>query len=141
MNNAILLELVQIRWILIALFVAVFVAILYFVIAMAIRVRASNTQNLLLLRDNCLAELTLLDLRGNYDELRAKSDEMLATYPNDLMANWYNALANEKTGQYGAALSALGRIKQINSAWSVEWVDKFIVDIRAKMKGPRSSDA
>ena len=119
-ENNILAELSQIKWITLALFVCVLIVIVYFAIVTAMQVRLSNTDSMLFVRDNYLAEMTLLESQGSYDELLNKSHEMLALYPNDLMANWFNAIGNYKTGQLGAALSAFGRIKQINSAWSPE---------------------
>jgi hypothetical protein len=131
-----LAELVQIKWIMLALFVAVFLTIVFFAVAMAFRIRTTNAKSLLFIRDNFLVEMSLLESKGDYDGLLVKSIEMLETYPNDLLANWYNAWGNRKTGQLGAALSALGRVKTINSAWSVAAVDGMIAEIKSEMRGP-----
>ncbi|MDH4314682.1 MAG: hypothetical protein OEW68_07560 [Gammaproteobacteria bacterium] len=141
MDADILNELEQIKWILLALFVCVFVMILYFVIATAMRVRKANTDSMLFVRDNFLAEMSLLESQGNYDALRKKSEDMLTLYPNDLLANWFNAIGNYKTGQLGAVLSAFGRIKQINSAWSAETVNELILEVKSSMGGPRRNDS
>ena len=140
MDRQILQELVQIKWISFALFVAIVLVIVFFVASVAFKVRSGNSHALLLMRDNFLAELTLLEISGDYDKLLARSDDMMASFPNDLMANWYNAIANHKVGQYSAALSALGRIKSINKSWSAEAVDELMADIRAEMSGPRASN-
>lgn len=139
-DSQILAELVQIRWLLVAIFLAMFLAILFFVVTVAMRVRQANTTALLQIRDNLLAEIALLEVKGKYEEMVEKSGTALASYPNDLMANWYSAIANHQTGNYGAALSALGKIKEINSVWSADAVDEFIAEIRAEMGGPRSGD-
>jgi len=141
MESSILNELQQIKWILFALSICVFLVIAFFVFATALRVRRSNTQAMVQLRDGYLAELSLLDSQGNYEELLAKSEEMLGYYPNDLLANWFNAIANKQLGQYGAALSAFGRIKQINSSWSSEMVDDLVQETRQAMGGPRADES
>ena len=140
MDELILAQVTQIKWIALALFTCVLVMILYFVTMMALRVKSSNTDALLLARDNYLAELSLLESQGKYDLLLSKSDEMLTMFPNDLLANWFNGIGNYKTGQLGAALSAFGRIKHINSAWSAQAVDDLISEIKSSMDGPRSND-
>jgi hypothetical protein len=140
-ENEVLAELVQIKWLLGGLFVAVLLSIVFFMAATALRVRTSNTQALLLIRDNLLAELNLIESAGNYEQMLSKAEELLGSYPNDLMANWYHARANHKTGNLGAALSALGRIKSINNVWSTEAVEEFVAQIKSEMGGPRKRDA
>ena len=141
MEEKILAELVQLKWISLALFIAVVIYILFHVVAISLKLRNSNSQALLLMRDNYLAELALLEIKGDYDALLEKSEEMLQSFPNDLMANWYNALGNRQTGQLGAALSALGRIQSINKAWSADAVEELMADIKSEMKGPQASQS
>lgn len=138
MDTDILVELTQIKWTLVAIFVAIFVMILYYIVSLAFRVRKTNTQGLLLIRENYVAELSLLESRGNYEELMSKSEEMVEMFPSDLLANWYSALGYYKNNQLGAALSALGKVKQINSTWCAESVDALIEEIRSTMDGPRA---
>ncbi len=141
MDSNLLAELIQIKWILLALFIAVFLAILFFVVTIAYRVKAGNTESLMLMRDNSLAELALLDIKGDYEELLKKSNEMLESFPNDMLAHWYTAIGNQKIGQLGAALSALGRVKSINSGWNSEMIDEMIADVKSEMSGPRANDS
>lgn len=141
MVDELLVEVTQIKWIALGIFSCVFIVILYFVIVTAMRVKASNTETMLFVRDNFVAELSLLESQGNFEELLKKSEEMVALYPNDILANWFNAIGNYKTGQMGAALSAFGRIKQINGAWQRESVDEFVAEIKRSMGGPRASDS
>lgn len=138
MDSEILNQIIQLKWITLALFVSVFLTILFFVVSIAFRVRATNTEALLMIRDNYLAELALLEVKGDYPALLEKSEDMLQSYPNDVLAHWYNALGNRKAGQLGAALSALGRVKSINSAWSADVVDDLIAEIKSEMGGPRA---
>jgi len=133
--------LTQVKWILLAQFILIFLAVLSFILMLAFRVRTSNSEALLLSRDNFLAELALLEMKGEYEELLAVSSEMLGAFPNDLMANWYVALGNYKIEQYPAALSALSKIKDINKIWSADAVDQMIADVKSEMKGPRANDA
>lgn len=141
MDSNILAELVQIKWILLALFIAVFFVVLFFVTTIAYRVKAGNTESLMLMRDNSLAELALLDIKGEYEELLKKSNEMLESFPNDMLVHWYSAVGNRKIGQLGAALSALGRVKSINSGWNAEMIDEMIAEIKDEMSGPRASSS
>ena len=138
MDSQILAELVQIKWGIVAIFVAIALIILYYLIAVAFRIRKGNTESLLLLRETFIAELSLLESKGDYEELLAKSGEMLKLYPADLLANWFFAIGNYKNNQYGAALSALGKIKQINAAWSSQSVDALIDEIQGEMDGPKA---
>tara|TARA_R110000782_G_C14644139_1_gene396016 strand:- start:41 stop:466 length:426 start_codon:yes stop_codon:yes gene_type:complete len=140
LEHEILAEITQIKWTLVAIFAAIVIVILYNLIAVSFRVKATNTQGLLMVRDNFVAELSLLESKGEYEELLAKSDEMLSHFSNDLVANWYSAIGHYKNHQPGAALSALGKIKQINSAWSAEAVDSFVEEIKSEMDGPRAGD-
>lgn len=141
MDETILSEIEQIKWIVLALFVCVFLMILYFIAATTMKVKQSNTESMLFVRDNFVAELSLLESQGNFDVLLHKSNDMLALYPNDLLANWFNGIGNYKTGQLGTALSAFGRIKRINSAWSPEAVESLLSEIKSEMGGPRANDA
>jgi hypothetical protein len=133
-----LVELVQIKWILFAIFIAVAIAIIYMAVSIAFRIRSANTQTLLMVRDNFIAELSLLESKGEYETLQSKADEMVSMYPNDVLANWYCALGNHRTKQYGAALSALGRIRQANPTWNAEIVNMLIDEIKSEMGGPRA---
>lgn len=141
MEKQILVELVQIKWILFALFVAVAIVIIYMAVSIAFRIRSANTQTLLMVRDNYIAELSLLESKGEYETLHSKADEMVSMYPNDVLANWYCALGNHQTKQYGAALAALGRIKQANPMWNTETIDMLVDEIKSEMGGPRAGDA
>ena len=138
MERQILAELVQIKWSLVAIFVAIALIILYYLIAVAFRIKKGNTEALLMLRENYIAELSLLESKGEYEELLAKSEEMINMYPADLLANWYFAIGNYKNNELGAALSALGKVKQINGAWSSEAVDALMEEIRSEMDGPKA---
>ena len=138
MERQILAELVQIKWSLVAIFVAIALIILYYLIAVAFRIKKGNTEALLMLRETYIAELSLLESKGEYDELLAKSEEMVNLFPADLLANWYFAIGNYKKNQLGAALSALGKVKQINGAWSSEAVDALMEEIRSEMDGPKA---
>jgi hypothetical protein len=138
LERQILAELVQIKWSLVAIFVAIALIILYYLIAVAFRIKKGNTEALLMLRENYIAELSLLESKGEYEELLAKSEEMINMYPADLLANWYFAIGNYKNNQLGAALSALGKVKQINGAWSSETVDALMEEIRSEMDGPKA---
>lgn len=141
MEQELLTQVTQIKWTLVAIFVAIVIIILYYLVAVAFRVRATNTQGLLMVRENYVAELSLLESKGDYEALLAKSEEMLAMFSNDLLANWYSAIGHYKNRQLGAALSALGKIKQINITWSVDAVDALVEEIKSEMDGPRASDA
>jgi len=121
----------------VAIFIAMALIILYYLIAVAFRVKRGNTQSLLLLRETYVAELSLHESRGEYEEMLAKSEEMVQLFPEDLVANWYLAIGNFKSKQFGTALSALARIKQINGSWSAEVVDGLMEEIRSEMDGPR----
>ena len=138
MERQILAELIQIKWSLVAIFVAIALIILYYLIAIAFRIKKGNTESLLLLRETYIAELSLLESQGEYEELLTKSEEMVDLFPADLLANWYNAIGNYKNRQLGAALSALGTVKQINGAWSAETVDALMEEIRSEMDGPKA---
>ena len=138
MNEQVLAELVQIKWGIVAIFSVIAIMVLYFIIATAMRIRQGNTEALLMLRESYLAELSLLDSKGDFDTLLEKSEEMVAMFPNDLLANYYSGIANYRNKQYAAALSALGRVKQINNSWSAEAVDALIDDIKAEMDGPKA---
>lgn len=138
MERQILAELVQIKWSLVAIFVAIALIILYYLIAVAFRIKKGNTESLLLLRETYIAELSLLESKGEYEELLTKSEEMVNLFPADLIANWYYAIGNYKNRQLGAALSALGKVKQINGAWSAEAVDALMDEIRSEMDGPKA---
>ena len=133
-----LTQLVQIKWLLVALLGAVVVTMIAFVSATVSRVRETRSRALLRRRDDLLAELAVSEAQGDYDEMLVKSSQMLRSFPNDLMANWYNAVAHHRTGNHGRALSALGRIQAINSVWSVDAVNDFIAQIRSQMTGPRA---
>lgn len=138
MERQILAELVQIKWSLVAIFVAIALIILYYLIAVAFRIKKGNTESLLLLRETYIAELSLLESKGDYEELLTKSEEMVNLFPADLLANWYFAIGNYKNEQLGAALSALGKVKQINGSWSAEAVDALMDEIRSEMDGPKA---
>ena len=138
MERQILAELIQIKWSLVAIFVAIALIILYYLIAIAFRIKKGNTESLLLLRETYIAELSLLESQGEYEELLNKSEEMVNLFPADLLANWYYAIGNYKNRQLGAALSALGKVKQINGAWSAETVDALMEEIRSEMDGPKA---
>ena len=138
MERQILAELIQIKWSLVAIFVAIALIILYYLIAIAFRIKKGNTESLLLLRETYIAELSLLESQGEYEELLTKSEEMVDLFPADLLANWYFAIGNYKNRQLGAALSALGKVKQINGAWSAETVDALMEEIRSEMDGPKA---
>lgn len=138
MERQILEELVQIKWSLVAIFVAIALLILYYLVAVALRIKKRNTETLLLVRENYIAELSLLESRGEYESLLTKSEEMVNLFPADLLANWYFAIGNYKNNQLGAALSALGRVKQINGSWSAEAVDALMEEIRSEMDGPKA---
>ena len=139
MEGQILEELVQIKWIMLAIFIAFLLFILYTATASALQIKRSNTKALLMIRDELAAELSLLDSQGQYDELLSKAEDMKNMFPNDLLANWYLAIGSEKKKQYGAALSALGKIKEVSPTWSSEAVDAMIENIREKMPGPRAN--
>lgn len=124
-----------------AIFVAIALIILYYLIALAFRIKKGNTESLLLLREAYIAELSLLESQGDYEELLTKSEEMVNLFPADLLANWYFAIGNYKNRQLGAALSALGKVKQINGAWSAETVDALMEEIRSQMDGPKAHGA
>lgn len=141
MERQILAELVQIKWSLVAIFVAIALIILYYLIAVAFRIKKGNTDSLLLVRETYIAELSLLESKGEYEELLTKSEEMVNLFPADLIANWYYAIGNYKNRQLGAALSALGKVKQINGAWSADMVDALMEEIRSEMDGPKAHDA
>lgn len=141
MERQILAELVQIKWSLVAIFVAIALIVLYYLIALAFRIKKGNTESLLLLRETYIAELSLLESKGEYEELLTKSEEMVNLFPADLIANWYFAIGNYKNKQLGAALSALGNVKQINGAWSADAVDALMEEIRSEMDGPKSRGA
>lgn len=141
MEQELLTQVTQIKWSLVAIFVAIVIIILYYLISIAFRVKSANTQGLLMVRENYVAELSLLESRGEYEELLVKSEQMLGLFSNDLLANWYSAIGHRKNHQLGAALSALGKIKQINGSWSAETVDSLIEEIKSEMDGPRPSDA
>ena len=141
MERQILAELVQIKWSLVAIFVAIALIVLYYLIAVAFRIKKGNTESLLLLRETYIAELSLLESKGEYEELLTKSEEMVNLFPADLIANWYFAIGNYKNKQLGAALSALGNVKQINGAWSADAVDALMEEIRSEMDGPKSRGA
>lgn len=138
MERQILAELIQIKWSLVAIFVAIALIILYYLIAIAFRIKKGNTESLLLLRETYIAELSLLESQGEYEELLTKSEEMVNLFPADLLANWYSAIGNYKNRQLGAALSALAKVKQINGAWSAETVDALMEEIRSEMDGPKA---
>lgn len=140
MDRQILAELVQIKWGIAAIFAALVLTILYNLIAMAFRIRKSNTESLVLLRETYIAELSLLESKGEYEQLLTKSEEMIDVFPADLLANWYFAIGAYKNRQLGAALSALAQIKQINSVWSAEAVDGLMHEIRSEMEGPKAHD-
>ena len=120
------------------IFVAVTLAILFFMAAIAMNVKRRNTTSLLLIRETFVAELSMHDSRGEYAEMLSKSQKMVELFPADLLAHWYLALGNYKSKQYGAALSALARIKEINASWSADVVDGLIDQIRSEMDGPRA---
>ncbi|MGB5257368.1 MAG: hypothetical protein WBN07_00830 [Woeseiaceae bacterium] len=141
MERQILAELVQIKWSLVAIFLAIALIILYYLIAIAFRIKRGNTESLVLLRETYIAELSLLESKGEYEQLLTKSEEMVNLFPADLIANWYYALGNYKNRQLGAALSALGKVKQINAAWSADSVDALMEEIRSEMDGPKSHGA
>ena len=141
MERQILAELVQIKWSLVAIFVAIALIVLYYLIAVAFRIKKGNTESLLLLRETYIAELSLLESKGEYEKLLTKSEEMVNLFPADLIANWYFAIGNYKNKQLGAALSALGNVKQINGAWSADAVDALMEEIRSEMDGPKSRGA
>ncbi len=141
MERQILAELVQIKWSLVAIFLAIALIILYYLIAIAFRIKRGNTESLVLLRETYIAELSLLESKGEYEQLLSKSEEMVNLFPADLIANWYYALGNYKNRQLGAALSALGKVKQINAAWSADSVDALMEEIRSEMDGPKSHGA
>lgn len=117
---------------------AIALIILYYLIAVAFRIKKGNTESLLLLRETYIAELSLLESKGDYEELLTKSEEMVNLFPADLLANWYFAIGNYKNEQLGAALSALGKVKQINGSWSAEAVDALMDEIRSEMDGPKA---
>jgi len=141
LERQILAELVQIKWSLVAIFVAIALIVLYYLIAVAFRIKKGNTESLLLLRETYIAELSLLESKGEYEKLLTKSEEMVNLFPADLIANWYFAIGNYKNKQLGAALSALGNVKQINGAWSADAVDALMEEIRSEMDGPKSRGA
>ena len=141
MDRQILAELVQIKWSLVAIFVAISLIILYYLIAVAFRIKRGNTKSLLLLRETYIAELSLLESKGEYGKLLTKSEEMVKLFPADLLANWFSAIGNYKNGQHGAALSALGKEKQINGAWNTKMVDALMQEIRSEMDGPKAHRA
>jgi hypothetical protein len=141
LERQILAELVQIKWSLVAIFLAIALIILYYLIAIAFRIKRGNTESLVLLRETYIAELSLLESKGEYEQLLTKSEEMVNLFPADLIANWYYALGNYKNRQLGAALSALGKVKQINAAWSADSVDALMEEIRSEMDGPKSHGA
>ena len=124
-----------------AIFVAIALIVLYYLIAVAFRIKKGNTESLLLLRETYIAELSLLESKGEYEKLLTKSEEMVNLFPADLIANWYFAIGNYKNKQLGAALSALGNVKQINGAWSADAVDALMEEIRSEMDGPKSRGA
>jgi hypothetical protein len=140
-DRQILAELVQIKWSLVAIFVAISLIILYYLIAVAFRIKRGNTKSLLLLRETYIAELSLLESKGEYGKLLTKSEEMVKLFPADLLANWFSAIGNYKNGQHGAALSALGKVKQINGAWNTKMVDALMQEIRSEMDGPKAHRA
>jgi len=127
----------QIKWILVAIFACVFILIVFYIIAHSLTVKISNTNALVLLRDNMLAELSLLEGKGSYDEAYALSARMLESYPNDLLANWYFAVASYRTNQFSAALTAFSKVKQINPTWMVEEVDRYITQVKSELTGPK----
>lgn len=141
MQQDILDQLIQIKWTLFVFFVCLIVIGLFRVISEYFRVKTETSQMLLKARDNYLAEIALHEIQGEYLEILEKSANMLEQYPNDLMANWYHALGNWKLQQHGAALTALGRIKEINASWSADLVDDMISRVRSEMDGPRASSS
>lgn len=139
MDADILTELIHIKWIMLALFVAVLLAILSIVSTIALRVKVDNSQALLQMRDIFLAELALLEIKGDYEDMLKKTDEMLLSFPNDMLGHWYSALGQKQIGQLGAALTSLGRVKAINSGWNSEMIDELIANIKKEMSGPRAN--
>lgn len=140
MDSQILEELIRIKWISLATFVALLLSIIYVAVITALRVKGANTKSLLMLRDEYATELSLLEIKGDYGVMLEKAEEMVQAFPNDLLANWYLAVSQDRTKQYGAALSSLGRIKEINPSWSADLVDDLISQVKGKMDGPRASD-
>ena len=130
-------QLVQIKWILLALLVCVVATLLFFAVVAQLRIRAQNSTMVALQRDMLIAEMAMHERQGEYADMLLKSAELLEVYPSDLVAYWYNALGNWKLGQHGAALSALAQIQEINAVWSAEQVESLIVQIRSEMGGPK----
>ena len=140
-DRQILEELILIKWSLIAIFVALAIAILFYLITFAFRVKRKNTDSLLLIRETYIAELSIHESRGEYEPLLEKAEEMARMYPGDAFAIWYSAIGHHKAGQPGAALSCLAELKRVSPAWSTDAVDRFMTEIQSEMDGPRPHSA
>lgn len=137
MNARILSELELISWLLIGLLVLACLWTLVFVIRTAVEYKFRRNSFDLGMRDHLIAQAQVAESKGDYVLFLETADKLVELYPDDLMANWYFALSNYKTNHFGVALSALGRIKELDPAWSKETIDDYIETIRAEMKGPK----
>jgi len=138
MNVQILSELELISSLLIGLIIIASLWTFIFIVRTTMEYKFRRNSFDLGMRDNLIAQAQVAESKGDYALFLETSEELIEMYPEDLMANWYFALSNYKTNHLGVALSALGRIKELDPAWSKETVDDYIETIRSEMKGPKS---
>ena len=122
MDASILAELVQIKWLLVAI---TMVAVLGAAFRIRMEYRRSGGPHRLL-RDHFTTEAYQLLDEAKHQELLELSKSRCTEFPGDATAYWYHALAAHRLGDRTTALASIKRVEELQPDWREGTVLPFI---------------
>ncbi len=139
MDSQILVELINIKWLLIGLLICFLILVV--VIAGSVYINLSFRRNAIHaeLRQDFISEAQRHLDKGRFDELLKVSRKRVSEFPHDVSALWYLGQAHYQKEEYAPALDAFTKAQQLDPTWQKFSIEDYIEEIRSNMKGPRGA--
>lgn len=137
MDAEILNQLIWIKWLLVAISLALVVFALGMAWAAVVSSRALKTST----TEQPFSEKAkqLLD-KGLHAEARALSEERIRAYPGDAHALWFHAVACHRLGEPATAIRSLRKARDLQPDWGQSYVAPLIAAIEAQSSTPSKGD-
>ena len=136
MDQALLQELVLIKWLLAGLLFCALLSTLALVLFCRLNLQAQRRQQTSQLKQDFLNQAQEQLDKGHYDSLFDLAWLRVNEYPNDVSALWYLGQAQFKKRQYGLALKSFKKIQSIDPSYDKYAVEDFIDEIAEHLTGP-----
>lgn len=137
MDASILSQLLQIKWLLVAIAI---VAVLGAVSRIRMEyMRSGGAERML--RDRFSARAYRLLDAAKHQELLELSKSRCIEFPGDATAYWYHALAAHRLGDSATALASMHKVGELQPDWREGYVLPFIRSITVPDSGPSTTAA